>query len=342
MTRAGLLTLALMTPGAPPVGWTQLQRGDEFTYAGTVSEAFNRTGNRSRRSHDVEVRVLVLEKRANSVDAAVLTLLTRNDDAVSQAVTVVTGSNPERMPPATRLDLVRIHDDGTVHTLLPSGPPPLLLNKETKGRTLPAVPLDSFAPFEFGMFHPRVQDEKQPWTVASTDPQRPAETWQVRPAEFVKAEQCGKLLMVQQSPTWDKPVGGETAWQHAEAVWVSTLDGTARRVHRLLRQRDGLEEAFAVTVEVKFELSGRSRVIGSGYDKARAEIDVAFASSAELSLLAPDAAKFGAKPFEARLVRLDAFLRTSAPGTPYRAAVQAVRRRLEAVAHGEGVTIPRP
>jgi hypothetical protein len=40
-----------------------LQRGDELTYTGTVEEAVERPGNRFRRSHKLEIRVLVLETK---------------------------------------------------------------------------------------------------------------------------------------------------------------------------------------------------------------------------------------------------------------------------------------
>src|SRR5262249_59804068 len=107
----GLLSAPLGLPAAalsaPP--W---QRGEEFTYAGTVTEAVDRTANRFRRTQDLEVRVLVLERRDGWADIAVLTLLRRVGDPDPWA-------NPDRAPnpPAARLDLVRVHEDGTVHLL---------------------------------------------------------------------------------------------------------------------------------------------------------------------------------------------------------------------------------
>lgn len=342
MTPAGLLAFTLFLPAANPT--PLLQRGDEFTFTGTVTEAIDRPANRFRRSHDLEVRVLVLDRKATWADAAVLTLLRRADDVVNGAAGSVVGPNPVRAPspPATRLDLVRVHDDGTVHLLVPHGPPPLVFTKDTPARVVPAVPLDSFAPFEFGMFPPRPRDPTRPWSLASTDPNRPAETWQVLPPEFVTGERCGKLVMAQETADWEKPKGGQTDWQRVDTVWVSTRDGTARKVRRVIQHRDGIGPAPAIRLEVAYELTDRSQHIGRTYDRCRSEIELAYTAGAELALLRPDAARLGPKPFESRLERIDKYLADTGPGTPYREAVLAVRRRLDAARTGDITPIVLP
>lgn len=337
MSPAGLLSLVLLAPG--DVG-PKLQAGDELAYAGTVAEAVDRPGNRFRRRHDLEVRVFVLERRESWADAAILTLLRRAEDVVTGAVAPVTGGTPDRAatPPAARLDLVRIHADGTVHQLLPFGPPPLKLAADTPARAPPAVPLDSFAPFEFGMFPPRPprgHPPDQPWNVASTDLSRPAESWRVRGFEFITAERCAELAMTQQTADWAKPSGNRSAWQRVDAVWVSTADGTARRVHRVVARREGLSDEPLAVVETKYELKGQTRLIGRTFDHYRREIEVGYAAAAEAAPLLPDAVKLGPKPFEARLARLDAHLRGDDQGTPYREALLAVRRQLDAARKGE-------
>ena len=141
MAPAVVLSLALLAPAAPPDG-PKLQRGDEFAYAGTVSEAVDRPGTRLRRSHEITVRVFVLERSPTWADAAVLTLVRRMDDApVAGAIPEVTGSDREnRSPPAARLDLVRIHANGTVHQIAPLGPAPLRFTADTPARALPVPP----------------------------------------------------------------------------------------------------------------------------------------------------------------------------------------------------------
>ena|GEM_PF-956086 len=339
LVTGGFLALALLTPAAPPEGG--LQKGDELTFTGTVQEAVERPGNRFRRTQKLEIRVFVLEKKESWTDAAVLTLLRRTDDAVAGAVPTITGGAVEKStPPAARLDLVRIHSDGSAHHLLPVGPPPFVFDAKTPTHTLPAIPLDSFSPFEFGMFPPRVPRSApdQPWTVASTEPNRSSETWQRQGTDFVTAERCLLLVMNQVHPNWAKPVGGHTAWHRADAVWVSTLDSTARKVHRVIRHRDGIATELAAWVEVKYELKEQTRVIGHTFDRYRRDVETAFAAAADVAPFLPDAVKYGPKFFATRIQKLDAYLEESDTSSPYREAVLAVRRQLDAARRGESVT----
>lgn len=340
----GFLALALLCPAAPPEP-SGLAKGDELTFVGTVEEAVDRPGNRFRRAQKLDIRVLVLEKSEAWADVAVLTLLRRTDDAVAGAVGSITGGAPERAaPPAARLDLVRVHADGTVHLLLPVGPPPLPLDAKTPARTLPASPLDNSAPFEFGMFPPRPPRSApdEPWAVASADPNRPAETWQAQGTAAVTAERCTLLIMNQQHANWAKPVGGRPAWHRADAAWVA-LDGTARKVHRVVRHRDGLAAELAAWVEVKYELKDQTRVIGRTFDRYRRDVETAFAAAADVAPFLPNAAKHGPKLFETRMAKLDAYLAAEPDASsPYREAVLAVRRQLDAARRGETVTKAAP
>lgn len=330
----GFLALALLCPAAEPTG---LQKGDELTFQGTVEEANDRVGSRFRRKQELTVRVLVLEAKETWADAAVLTLLRRGDDAVTGAVGKITGGAPDKTtPPAARLDLVRVHSDGTVHRLLPAGAP-FALDAKTPAQVLPALPLDTFAPFEFGMFPPRPPKDAadKPWVLASADPNRPAETWQAQGTEFVTAARCNVLVANQQHADWAKPVGGRTAWHRADAVWVSPLDGTARKVHRVIRHRDGLATELVAWVEVKYELKDSSPVRGRTFDRYRRDIETAFTTAADVAPFLPNAVKHGPKFFEARLQKLDAYLEESDPTSPFREAVLAVRRQLDAARRGE-------
>ncbi|MBX9583359.1 MAG: hypothetical protein K2X87_23910 [Gemmataceae bacterium] len=311
MTPAGVLSVALLltAPGESP----RLPKGTELTYTGTVTEAVDRPGQRYRRAHDLEVRVLVLDRQATWADAAVLTLLRRTDEPADP------GRPPS--PPAARLDLVRLPDDGPPHLIAPPGPAPLRLAADLPARRFPPVPLDSFAPFEFGM----IPDPAAPWEPAGF--------------AFVAAERCRELRLVRQSADWDRPRGGETAWRRAETVWASARDGTARRVERTVCQRDGIGPAPAVLIETRYELKDQARVLGRTFDRYRREVELAYATAEEVAPLVRDAAKLPAKTFDARLVRLASYLDETDPGTPYREAVLAVRRQLEAARRGETVPV---
>lgn len=336
-----MLTLALAAP-TPPTG---LQKGDEFTFVGTVAEAIDRPANRFRRDHALQLRVLVLERHEKWADVAVLTRLTRTEDAVTGALPGVTGNGPgsDRVaPPSVRLDLVRVHADGTVHQLAPLGPLPLKLNTETPARGLPALPLDTFSPSELGVFPPRVPQNNtgESWTVGVAG-NRPAETWQVKETQPVNGERCQLLLMNQMSPDWTKPEGGVTSWHRADAVWVSTQDNTARKVHRVIRQRDGRAEAPAAWVEVKYELKDQTHRSGRTYDRARRDVEVAYLAITEAAQLVPDAVKLGPRPFETRLARLDAHLEETDASSPYREVMVAARRAFDAGRRGETAPIAK-
>lgn len=292
MSPTGLMLVALLAPADPP----RLGRGTELTYAGTVTEAVDRPGQRFRRAHDLEVRVLVLDRRPGFADAAVLTLLRRSDA-------------DRAGPPAVRLDLVRIPDDGPAVRLAPTGPAPLRL-AHAPAALIPPPPLDSFAPAEFGWLPPA------------------GAGWEPAGFGFVAAERCEESRRAEAAAGWDQPRGGETAWRRDEAVWVSARDGAARRVHRTIVQRDGVGPAPAVLIETRYALKGQARLIGRTLDRYRDEVEVAATAADGLAGLPPRA-------LDARLVELAAYLERTDPGTPYREAVLAARRQVEAVRRGE-------
>ncbi|HEY3789347.1 MAG TPA: hypothetical protein VGL71_10855, partial [Urbifossiella sp.] len=337
---AGLLSLVFLLPAAPPAAGTKLQRGDEMTYRGTVAESVDRPNLRFRRTHELEVRVFVLERSHTWSDAAVLTLLRRVDDGpVASALVDVTGRKQGTTPPGVRLDLVRIHDDGAVHLLAPRGPGALRLAADTPARLLPAPPLDSFAPFEFGMIPPPHKPDADTWQHASTDVARPVELWSIKRHEFINSEHCTVMNMVQQTADWATPRGGQTSWQRADEIWVPP-HGLARRVHRSIRQRDGIADEPALVIDVKYDLQEQGRPIGRSYDRYRSDIEAAYLASAEMAPLLKDAARLGSEPFKKALAKLDEHLEASDPATPYREAVLAVRRQLDAARNGETITLP--
>ena len=141
---AGLLILSVVV-GVPPVA-TGLQKGDQLSFVGTVVEEVRRPGKEFRRAHDLELRVLVLERQEKWTDSAVLTRLKRGDDAVANTAGAVTGDATRKdAPPLIRIEFVRVHADGTVHSLAPPGPSPFRFDAETPARALPLIPLDAFA-----------------------------------------------------------------------------------------------------------------------------------------------------------------------------------------------------
>jgi hypothetical protein len=208
----------------------------------------------------------------------------------------------------------------------------LRINDTTPTRALPLVPIDAFAASEFGVFPPRPPRESagEPWTVA-VGPTRPSETWQVAESQFFNAERCDCLVMNQQSADWARPAGG-TAWHRAEAGWVSTLDGTARKVHRVILHRDGrVESPPAAWVEVKYELKEQAKLTGRTFDRARRDMETAYCAFADA------VQPLGPKSFETRLAKLDAYIQESDPTSAFGEALAAARRGLEAARDGDVV-----
>ncbi len=334
-------------PGEATVPPPAFERGDEWVYRGTVTEVVDRAGVRFRRAHDLEVRVLVVGRQKAHADLAVLTLLRRTDDVVTASASAVAGAQGRPpAPPAARLDLVRVDAAGTARLLVPApAGDAVTLGDSTPGPlyALPAVPLDGFAPSEVGLLPPRPAgplSAAAAWAAPDPDTARPPQSWAARadtPDDYVAGGRCLPATLTQRSPTWLAPRGGEAAWERAETVWLSTEDGTARRVRRSITQRVGLNPNPTVTVEVKYELDGQTRLNGRAFERARREVEVAVGAAARLDRLAPDATRLGPRPFEVQLAKLDEYLKANQPGTAYREAVLSVARRLDAARSGDGV-----
>ncbi|HUR54882.1 MAG TPA: hypothetical protein VMZ71_12170 [Gemmataceae bacterium] len=325
---APVVFLALLALAQGPAA-TAPQKGDELVYVGTVEEAVDRPANRFRRKHDLEVRVLAL----SATDVAVLTQLRRADDAVTGAAGALAGAHSRdreggrgeangRAPTAARLDLVRVRPTTAgrdVLLLSPTGTP-LVLGPDTPLRALPAMPLDTFSPFEFGMF-----------------PTRPGKP---DGEEVINGERCVKQVTTTQSPDWDKPVGGEVSWQRVETVWVSGRDQSVRRVHRAIRQRDGLTPS--VWIDVKYDFHKQAHIAGRTFDRFRRDVEVGFTTARDVAPMLADAVKRGPQPFEARMKKLDEHLDENETPTPYREGVLAVRRLLDAARRGDAVPAAPP
>ena len=334
MSTAGFLLLCF-GPAAPPAAVAvppyQPKRGDEWTYRGTVVET-----DRTQRRHDLEVRALVLDRTGRYADVAVLTLLRRRDDIVSAAVPAVTGQSRDArsLPPAVRLDLVRLSPDGTARLLAPPAKLPLALNDRTPTTAGPYV--SDFLQSDFGLFFPRptgVLASGRTWPCPDSAGSRVGQRWAAGGEDFVAGERCLPVTLV-------PPDGVASASSCAATVWLSTLDGSVRRVRVSGDLRHGRPDGVPrnpCSTEVGYELYDRAHVLGREFDRCRRDIDVAYAFGADLGGLLPNAAKLGAKPFEMRVARLDDYLRETPDDSPYREAVRAVRRRLDAARKGEAV-----
>ncbi|QJW96590.1 hypothetical protein FTUN_4147 [Frigoriglobus tundricola] len=150
------------------------------------------------------------------------------------------------------------------------------------------------------------------------------------------AERCALIVMNQAHANWAAPVGGKLAWHRADAAWVAR-DGIAHKVHRVIKHRDGLARELAAWVEVKYELTSQTCVNGRLFDRYRRDVEFAFAAAADVAPLLPDARLHAAR-FEKELKKLDLYLADADNSSPYREAVLAVRRQIDAARRGEAVS----
>jgi hypothetical protein len=320
----GLVALALLLPAAP-ADPPALPPGTELLYAGTVEEAVERPGARFRRAQKLDVRVLVLEAKDAWLDVAVLTLLRRRDDAVAGAVGAVTGGAGEKAaPPGVRLDLLRVHADGTAHHLHPPGLPPLALDAKTPGRALPPIGLDAFTPFEFGMFPPRPprDDPDKEWRLASADPARPAEVWQAQGTGTVAGARCALLVMNQEHPNWASRSAGRPRGTGPTRCWwrptAPPAPSTASSPPRRARDRPGRVGRGEVRAEgADAGHRPHARRVPAGHrDRVRRR--------GRAGPVPGRRVRHGPRFFESKGHKLDAYLEAADASSPYREAVLAV------------------
>ena len=192
-------------------------------------------------------------------------------DAVTGATRPVTGMTPDKnAPPLVRSDLVRIHTDGTVHLLLPSGPR-LRLAADTPAQAVLPIPLDSFAPTELGVFPPRVAAFRRSGRTLDRRLRRqPARRSLGR--EETRVHQRRTV-----PPAGDEPAFPRTGTSRSAAkrrgigpmrCGCPPRMRTARKVHRVILQRDGRANIPAAWVEVKYELANHEKLSGQNFNRA--------------------------------------------------------------------------
>ncbi len=339
-----LLSVAVAAPpDGPAVGAPRLARGDELVYHGEAVEAGERVGNRFRKRYELEARLLVLDAKPGYADCAVLTAVRPlPDPVVAGPAALVTGDDPARhqLPPAVRLDLIRVDDRGRVKLLAPPpGPPPIPLGPTTDTRPAPPVPLDTAHVTELGMFIPL---PAKPAAVGATwetaDPDRPPVVW-AAPRETVwNGGRCVEVTATQQTDGWNRPEVAVTGWQRTDTIRAAPADGFASTVSRKIRRREGVSDVG--WVEVKYELQPPDRYVGTRFQDARREVEEAYWLLSELTSLLAKADRTDPRRFRAMLARIDSFLRSQPAPTGFRPALEAARRRCEAAARGEVAPLP--
>lgn len=292
----------------------RLARGQELAYRGTFSEE---AGSRvqHQRSYRFEVRYFVLDVPPKGADLAALTTLHERP-----------ASAPARdaAPSAARLERLRVDLDGRPWAVEP-------------GVSL-AVPDEGAPTVEVGPFVALPRNRPavgQGWETNEIG--RPVTSWRVAASEIAAGQTCFKIVATQQSPEWERPRADRPAWKRVDTLWVSPRTGMAVRVERVAEQREPARVETSRKSVLRYELDSDLTYPGRLADDRRQEIAQAFAFRDAARPMFAEPAKYG-KQLVLLQKRIGSHLDTNPP-TPYREAVQAVRRQVDAAARGEVVTV---
>jgi peroxiredoxin len=307
--------LAIAQP-APPGGGgveTHLPRAQELVYRGSFSETASGSRVQFDRAYRFETRAFVLDVENGGADAAILTVMKPREGRTQSS------GDAAAAPVAAHLERVHIDARGKV---------------TADGVSL-LVPLDGVpAGVECGAF---VETPKGKLSVGQTweaaEDNRPPRAWRIAATEMANGVSCLKLVGLQQSDDWEKARGDRAAWRRTDTIWLAPRTGFAQRVERVIERREpGWREPNIKTV-LRYELESSLQYPGTPAEDRRQEITQALEFRDALAPLL----KEPVRSRDALTVlgnRIDHFL-DNQTATPYREAVQQVKRRVEAAKKGE-------
>lgn len=285
--------LVLLLSAAP----LPLQTGDELVFTGTVVDEILRRDHPARRQFTIEVRYITLAARPGFRDLATLTLLHTSNAA----------------PPVAHLHLLRLGPGAQMWTLTPGrDPPPLRWEDVTASAELPPLPLDAAALLETGLLRPRPPGDQG----TRCEPGRPPLHWSRRPPTLLHGAEVVEIHAVQVSDKWATATGLDRSWRRTERVWYGAADNLPRVLWRQIEHRDGLEDDRRITTRLDAQPAPPLR--GEAFDRVRREIEYAWWFESQIGTM-------DARALAARIARYC----EDYPATPYRAAVEAIARRIQ-------------
>jgi peroxiredoxin len=290
----------------------RLVQGQELVYRGTFSEEALGKGVQFNRSYRLENRVLVLDTSPRGLDVAFYTTLK------------LRAARPERSeepaPSSVRLEVARVGPRGKITA--------------DPGTSL-VVPLEGPATVECGLFVevPRGRlSLKDAWETAEDG--RPPRLWKVLGTQVLNNTTCVKIEGLQQSQEWEQLRADRTVWRRRDTVWLAPSLGVAYKLERVLERREAGHREPTERSVVQYELQTNISYPGQLFEGLRCEVLQARRFAEDLAPYLPNPAKYGPRPFDAMLVKIDHHLEKT-PNTPYRDAVLQVKRRVEAARRGE-------
>jgi len=236
-------------------------------------------------------------------------VLDASADGAELAVFTVVRVSGETAPAAVRLALWAIGPRGEARPL--SGPCPMDSAAAADPIALVGLP--------DGPIEPGAQ-----WAAAEVG--RPPRCWRAAGSAVPAGGGgvCWQLEGTQQSPGWEQSAG--PTWRRGETVWLDPRTLRARRIERATELRDPTRSGLVHLLSFQWSLDSEVNYP----DRLEAELraDIQLAAQAELELAGP------ARALDGWSRRLAHHVRTH-PASPYREAVTAVHRRLEAARRGD-------
>jgi hypothetical protein len=321
------VSLLLLQAGAPEaVPGPRLAKGDELHYLGEVVESSETVDNPFRKTHSLDVRLFILESDDTAAVGALLTILAREaDPALAPAMTAIQRPGAKSVSHATaKLEFVRIDRRGRAEFLDPPGSSPLRLEKAQR-RAVPAGSPETLPVSELGFLVPTPAEGANVGTAWQVGDAR----WNAQAHGTWNGRRCWEITGRRESPNHDRPDIAPKGWQTVTTMLASPVDGFASTVVRETVRRFGSEPVGKLTV--KYELQPANRYVGTRFTEAKAEIETAWAMTAEF-----EASLASAKPHDhaARAVKIQRYLDDHPGSDGFRFAIHALQRRAEAMARG--------
>ncbi|MGL4553328.1 MAG: TlpA family protein disulfide reductase, partial [Gemmataceae bacterium] len=214
------------------------------------------------------------------------------------------------------------------------------LSLTPSGRVSPAVPVPVEGPpsLEVGMFLELPAGRLRPnqgWE--SREPGEPARAWQIGTTETVLAQSCVKVVGVQSSDDWDRPRADRGAWRRIDTLWINARNGVTVRAERTVEQREPASRETSRMTTLRYDLESSMKQLATLLTDRRTEVTRAIEFRALATPLLPQPLR-ASRELAALGRRINAYLEAQ-PATPYREAVLAIKRHVEAAGRGEVVTV---
>jgi peroxiredoxin len=283
-------------------------------YRGSYNEESLGSRVQFQRNYRVEVRFFVLDTPSRGTELAAMTVL--HNRGSRTAGTEVTHSS-------VRLERVLVDHQG----------------KASPGSHKPVVvPLDRMPTLELGAFVeiPATRSKLgQGWETA--EPERPLISWRIAGNEVVNGLPCLKLLGVQQSDDWERPRADRSAWRRQETVWVAPRTGLVQRVERIIEHHEPARKEVSQRSVMRYELENGLQYPAQLAQDRRQETLQAISFREAANPLLEEPAK-NLRQLQDLQRRISAHLENQPP-TPYREAIQQLRRQVESAARGEVIPV---